>query len=135
MLSLGEAEREQFFPVVLPRLCLNRYYLAEGFIIHKICACLTCLHARKNTDFGMGMKRRFHVPFSPLKHPLIFEDVFPVVNFGSFLVGVRIYSQNTWKEVVGQRGCSYVQKYLQVTVLWTRFYPSFPFFSFLHELC
>lgn len=34
LLSLSEAERRQFYPVLLPRLCLNRYYLAEGVRIY-----------------------------------------------------------------------------------------------------
>jgi len=34
LLSLSETERRQFYPVLLPRLCLNRYYLAEGVRIY-----------------------------------------------------------------------------------------------------
>jgi len=34
LLSLDREERRQFYPVILPRLCLNRYYLAEGVRIY-----------------------------------------------------------------------------------------------------
>ncbi|XP_023321414.1 uncharacterized protein LOC111696105 isoform X2 [Eurytemora carolleeae] len=30
LLSLTPEQRKQFYPILLPRLCLNRYYLAEG---------------------------------------------------------------------------------------------------------
>jgi len=57
--SLEEQIREKFYPKLLPRICLNRYYLAEG---------------------------------------------------------VRIYSQNTWKQIAGQRGKVLVEKYIDKTV-------------------
>ncbi|CAN0556171.1 unnamed protein product, partial [Ectocarpus sp. 8 AP-2014] len=28
--ALSPADREQFYPRLLPRMCLNRYYLADG---------------------------------------------------------------------------------------------------------
>eukprot|EP00088_Acartia_fossae_P034486 TRINITY_DN3539_c0_g1_i5.p1 TRINITY_DN3539_c0_g1~~TRINITY_DN3539_c0_g1_i5.p1 ORF type:complete len:776 (-),score=143.13 TRINITY_DN3539_c0_g1_i5:435-2762(-) len=59
LLALSPQDREQFFPQLLPRLCLNRYYLAEG---------------------------------------------------------VRLYSQRTWAEVMGMRGCKLVENYLQQVV-------------------
>lgn len=34
LLSLPPVAREKFFPVLLPRLCLNRYYVAEGVRLH-----------------------------------------------------------------------------------------------------
>ena len=57
--SLAENIRGVFYPVLLPRICLNRYYLAEG---------------------------------------------------------VRIYSQNTWRMIAGQRGKVLVEKYICQTV-------------------
>jgi len=57
--SLTESTREPFYPKLLPRVCLNRYYLAEG---------------------------------------------------------VRIYSQNTWRQIAGQRGKLLVEKYIENTV-------------------
>jgi len=61
LLALSSAEQEQFFPLLLPRLCLNRYYLAEG---------------------------------------------------------VRLYSQRTWAELVGARGCKLVEQYLSQVVVY-----------------
>jgi len=58
LISLSEDTRTQYYPKLLPRICLNRYYLAEG---------------------------------------------------------VRIYSQNTWKEIAGQRGKSLVEQYISNT--------------------
>ncbi|XP_014671947.1 PREDICTED: uncharacterized protein LOC106812561 [Priapulus caudatus] len=56
MLSLpGEKERELFFPKLLPKMCLNRYYVAEG---------------------------------------------------------VRIYSQETWRQIAHTQGCYLVEKYI-----------------------
>lgn len=57
--SLEDQIREKFYPKLLPRICLNRYYLAEG---------------------------------------------------------VRIYSQNTWRQIAGQRGKVLVEKYIEKTV-------------------
>jgi len=57
--SLAENIREKFYPKLLPRICLNRYYLAEG---------------------------------------------------------VRIYSQNTWRQIAGQRGKVLVEKHIEKTV-------------------
>ncbi|XP_076055845.1 uncharacterized protein LOC143033974 isoform X2 [Oratosquilla oratoria] len=59
LLSLPEQGRERFFPILLPRLCLNRYYVAEG---------------------------------------------------------VRIYSQDTWRQVTGTEGKVLVEKYIDSVV-------------------
>jgi len=57
--TLPENTKNNFYPKLLPRICLNRYYLAEG---------------------------------------------------------VRIYSQNTWRQVAGQRGKVLVEKYIEEIV-------------------
>ena len=50
---------EQFYPILIPRMCLNRYYIAQG---------------------------------------------------------VQIYSQVTWRQMVGEQGCVYVAKYMEHVV-------------------
>ncbi|XP_068210561.1 uncharacterized protein [Palaemon carinicauda] len=59
LLSLPPVAREKFFPLLLPRLCLNRYYVAEG---------------------------------------------------------VRLHSQETWRQVAGADGRSLVEKYIDSVV-------------------
>ncbi|XP_069947030.1 uncharacterized protein [Cherax quadricarinatus] len=59
LMSLPPAARERFFPVLLPRLCLNRYYVAEG---------------------------------------------------------VRLYSQESWRQVAGSEGKALVEKYIDSVV-------------------
>ncbi|XP_063591073.1 uncharacterized protein LOC134768277 [Penaeus indicus] len=59
LMSLPAAARERFFPVLLPRLCLNRYYVAEG---------------------------------------------------------VRLHSQETWRQVAGSEGKALVEKYIDPVV-------------------
>ncbi|XP_075223588.1 uncharacterized protein LOC142325568 [Lycorma delicatula] len=59
IITLPETAREHFYPELLPRICLNRYYIAEG---------------------------------------------------------VRIYSQETWRQVTGERGKELVQKYIEAFV-------------------
>ncbi|XP_042227117.1 uncharacterized protein LOC121869653 [Homarus americanus] len=59
LVSLPPAARERFFSVLLPRLCLNRYYVAEG---------------------------------------------------------VRLYSQETWRQVAGSEGKALVEKYIDSVV-------------------
>ncbi|KAG0725181.1 hypothetical protein GWK47_039084 [Chionoecetes opilio] len=59
LMSLPPAARERFFPTLLPRLCLNRYYVAEG---------------------------------------------------------VRLYSQETWRQATGADGKSLVEKYIDPVV-------------------
>lgn len=59
LMSLPAAARERFFPTLLPRLCLNRYYVAEG---------------------------------------------------------VRLHSQETWRQVTGAEGKALVEKYIDSVV-------------------
>ncbi|XP_045581052.1 uncharacterized protein [Procambarus clarkii] len=59
LMSLPPTARERFFPVLLPRLCLNRYYAAEG---------------------------------------------------------VRLYAQETWRQVAGSEGKALVEKYIDPVV-------------------
>eukprot|EP00050_Salpingoeca_kvevrii_P013114 m.26834 g.26834 ORF g.26834 m.26834 type:complete len:692 (-) comp4672_c0_seq1:180-2255(-) len=59
LLSLPAEKREEFYSVLLPRLCLNRYYVAEG---------------------------------------------------------VRLFSQETWRLIVGEHGRELVEKYIAETV-------------------
>lgn len=59
LISLPSAARERFYPTLLPRLCLNRYYVAEG---------------------------------------------------------VRLYSQETWRQVTGAEGKTLVEKYIDPVV-------------------
>lgn len=59
LMSLPPLARERFFPVLLPRLCLNRYYVAEG---------------------------------------------------------VRLHSQETWRQVAGSEGKALVEKYIDSVV-------------------
>ncbi|XP_066947983.1 uncharacterized protein [Macrobrachium rosenbergii] len=61
LLSLPPSAREKFFPLLLPRLCLNRYYVAEG---------------------------------------------------------VRLHSQETWRQVAGSDGRSLVEKYIDSVVIY-----------------
>jgi len=59
LMSLPTKVRERFFPVLLPRMCLNRYYVAEG---------------------------------------------------------VRLYSQETWRQIAGNEGKLMVEKYIDSVV-------------------
>ncbi|MCL4127138.1 UNVERIFIED_CONTAM: hypothetical protein GTU68_045495, partial [Idotea baltica] len=59
LVTLPIAAREKFFPYLLPRICLNRYYVAEG---------------------------------------------------------VRLYSQETWRQITGSEGRTLVQKYIDDVV-------------------
>ena len=59
ILTLSEADREQVFPTLLPRMVLNRYYVAEG---------------------------------------------------------VRLYSQETWKQVAGDQGKELVERFMKEVI-------------------
>ena len=80
-----EAAREIFYPVVLPRLCLNRYSVIGRYTVNK-CHLVTSVTSCKTDNYPAD---RYYMA-----------------------EGVKLYCQETWRATFGSEGKAMVERYI-----------------------